>query len=46
MEADSEAKVIYDGPVSGVGMSSTWSGNNQIGAGKNTIMDSRPGELV
>jgi hypothetical protein len=46
MEADPQVKVIYDGPESGVGMSSAWSGNNQIGAGKNTIVESRPNQLV
>ena len=36
MEADPNAKVTYEG-VSGMGMSSTWDGNNRMGAGKNTI---------
>jgi uncharacterized protein YndB with AHSA1/START domain len=46
MECDPQVKVNYDGPVSGVGMSSTWSGNNQIGAGKDTIVESKPTQLV
>lgn len=46
MEADPQAKVTYEGPNSGIEMSSTWSGNNQIGAGKNTIVESRSNQLV
>jgi hypothetical protein len=43
---DPKVKVIYDGPSSGIGMSSTWNGNDQLGAGKNTIVESHPNELV
>jgi hypothetical protein len=46
MENDPQVKVTYEGLASGVGMSSTWSGNNQIGAGKNTIVESKPNQLI
>lgn len=46
MEVDPQVKVNYEGSASGVGMSSAWSGNNQIGAGKDTIVESRPNQLV
>ena len=43
---DPDAKMTYDGPPAGVGASYSWSGNNQVGEGKNTITESKPGELV
>ena len=43
---DPNAKMTYDGPPSGVGASYTWAGNSKIGAGRNTIVDSKPSELV
>lgn len=46
MVRDPQAKIIYDGPSTGVGMSSAWNGNERLGAGKNTIVESHPNELV
>ena len=43
---DPAAKTTYEGAPSGTGASFTWSGNAQAGAGRMTITDSRPGELV
>jgi hypothetical protein len=38
--------MTYSGPPAGVGASYSWSGNNKVGAGRNTITESRPNELV
>lgn len=35
-----------EGPPSGPGATYSWSGNSKAGAGKMTILESRPGELV
>jgi hypothetical protein len=43
---DPNCKMTYSGPPAGVGASYSWSGNNKIGAGRNTITESRPSELV
>ncbi|HEY1788713.1 MAG TPA: SRPBCC family protein [Verrucomicrobiae bacterium] len=43
---DPNCKMTYAGPPAGVGASYSWSGNNKVGAGRNTITESRPGELV
>lgn len=43
---DPEMKVTYDGPESGPGASYAWDGNSDVGAGKMTIVESKPGELV
>jgi hypothetical protein len=38
--------MTYAGPPAGVGASYEWAGNNKIGAGRNTITESKPGEWV
>jgi uncharacterized protein YndB with AHSA1/START domain len=43
---DPKAKNTFDGPPSGAGTSMKWEGNNKVGAGKMTITDSQPGQLV
>jgi hypothetical protein len=43
---DPNIKLTYDGPPSGVGASYAWSGNANVGAGRNTIVESSPGEWV
>jgi Polyketide cyclase / dehydrase and lipid transport len=43
---DPNCQMTYSGPPAGVGASYAWSGNNKIGAGSNTITESRPYELV
>jgi hypothetical protein len=43
---DPHAQTTYEGPPSGVGAAFTWSGNNNIGAGRMTITESQPNELV
>jgi hypothetical protein len=39
-------KTTLEGPVSGVGSSYAWSGNNQVGEGKMTIVEVKTDELV
>jgi len=46
LKLDPTAKNTYEGPPAGIGASSTWSGNNQIGEGRQTIIESRTNELV
>jgi polyketide cyclase/dehydrase/lipid transport protein len=43
---DPLCQMTYDGPPAGIGASYAWNGNNKIGAGRNTITESRPDELV
>jgi hypothetical protein len=43
---DPNCKMNYSGPPAGVGASYSWSGNNKIGAGRNTITASQPNEFV
>jgi Polyketide cyclase / dehydrase and lipid transport len=46
MKLDPNVKNTYTGPDSGVGAACSWEGNNKIGAGSATIIESKPGELV
>jgi hypothetical protein len=43
---DPAAKVGFEGPEAGQGAAMTWSGNDEVGEGKVTIVDSRPSDLV
>lgn len=43
---DPQMKQTFEGPVAGTGASYAWAGNNQVGEGRMTIQESRPGELV
>jgi len=43
---DPDAKFSYSGPASGPGAVFRWAGNNEIGEGAMTILESKPGELV
>ena len=45
-KADRNIKLTYSGPASGVGASYSWTGNSEVGEGRATISESRPGELV
>ena len=45
-KADRNIKLTYGGPASGVGASYSWAGNNEVGEGQTTIIESRPGESV
>ena len=43
---DPAAKIGFEGPEAGQGAAMTWSGNNEVGEGKVTIVESRPSDLV
>jgi uncharacterized protein YndB with AHSA1/START domain len=43
---DLEAKNTYEGPPAGNDSVFKWSGNNQVGEGKMTIVESKPNELI
>jgi hypothetical protein len=43
---DPASKVVFDGPPAGVGAIFRWAGNDQVGEGSMTIIESKPAELV
>lgn len=43
---DPAAKSTFEGPPAGVGTSLAWDGNNQVGSGKMTILESRAPGLI
>jgi uncharacterized protein YndB with AHSA1/START domain len=43
---DPEIKHTYDGAPSGAGAGYAWVGNNEVGSGRMTIVDSDPHELI
>jgi uncharacterized protein YndB with AHSA1/START domain len=43
---DPNAKIAFEGPESGQGAAMTWAGNEQVGKGKMTIVESEPDEAV
>ena len=43
---DPAMKLTFSGPPAGPGASYSWAGNNEVGEGRLTITESRPGELV
>jgi len=43
---DPNLKRTYDGPASGPGATYHWVGNSDVGEGRMTIVDSKPGESV
>jgi uncharacterized protein YndB with AHSA1/START domain len=43
---DPALKRTYEGPPAGTGAVYAWQGNKDVGAGRMTIVESRPGELV
>jgi hypothetical protein len=43
---DPHAKATFEGPASGNGAKFAWSGNDKIGEGRQTIIESRPDELI
>ena len=43
---DPNATNSFEGPASGIGASMSWSGNNKVGAGKMTIIESSPNDLI
>lgn len=45
-DLDPNLERTYDGAQGGVGGVYSWTGNNQVGAGRMEIVESRPGELI
>ena len=45
-KVDPAMKRSYEGAPAGVGAVYQWSGNNEVGEGRSTIVESRPDELV
>jgi uncharacterized protein YndB with AHSA1/START domain len=43
---DPAIKITYEGPASGVGSVFRWAGNDEVGVGSMTILESRPDERV
>jgi hypothetical protein len=43
---DPALKRSYEGPQAGAGATYVWQGNKDVGEGRMTILESRPGELV
>ena len=43
---DPDMKKTFAGPPTGPGASYAWSGNNKVGEGRLTIVESKPGQLV
>ena len=43
---DPGMKQTFDGPASGLGASYAWDGNKKVGAGRMTITESRPSDLI
>lgn len=43
---DPNAKNIFQGPDAGLGASMSWAGNNKVGEGSMTIIDSQPDTLI
>ena len=46
VKMDPTMKLTYEGPQAGEGASQTWIGNNQVGEGRMTIVESRPNESI
>jgi len=43
---DPAMKQTYEGPAAGAGAVNSWVGNNQVGEGRMTIIDSHPSDLI
>src|SRR5579871_5170671 len=43
---DPNMKMTFTGPEAGTGAAYAWTGNNKVGEGRMTIVESRPNELV
>jgi uncharacterized protein YndB with AHSA1/START domain len=43
---DPAMKKTYEGATAGTGAIYTWAGNNEVGEGRTTIIESRPNELI
>jgi hypothetical protein len=43
---DPEAKISFEGPESGQGAAMSWAGNDKVGEGKMTVVESQPNDAV
>src|SRR5262249_20680584 len=43
---DPKMKKTFEGPAAGPGATYSWNGNNEVGEGRMTIVNSKPGEVV
>jgi hypothetical protein len=43
---DPNAKSTFEGPAAGVGSAMSWDGNKDVGAGKMTIVESKPNDRI
>ena len=43
---DPNAKMTFEGPESGAGAVMSWAGNDKVGEGKLTLLESKPDELI
>jgi hypothetical protein len=46
LKFDPNVKITHQGPPSGVGAIESWEGNKNVGAGRMTVIESRPSELI
>src|SRR6266480_2742977 len=46
LKFDPNVKITHEGPSSGVGAIESWEGNKNVGAGRMTVTDSRPNDLI
>jgi uncharacterized protein YndB with AHSA1/START domain len=46
LKFDPNARITHEGPPAGTGAIEMWDGNKNVGAGRMTVLDSRPNELV
>ena len=46
VKLDPNARNTFEGPTEGTGAKTSWVGNNKVGAGSMTIIESRPFELI
>ncbi|HEV8605022.1 MAG TPA: SRPBCC family protein [Tepidisphaeraceae bacterium] len=46
MKFDPAVKITHEGAPTGLGAIEIWSGNNRVGEGRMTIIESRPNELI
>ena len=46
LKFDPNVKIVHEGPPSGIGAIESWDGNKNVGAGRMTVIESRPNELI
>lgn len=46
LELDPDAKLVFEGPATGVGAKMSWEGNSEVGFGSQEILESQPYERI